>query len=123
GSFLPRYPNYISDAERGLDYLLGITIMDDERGDALINDDAILALGLLSAEHLAQVKELTRHVRRIFDADLRGNGLVLIDMKIEIGLVDGQVVVIDEVSADAMRVMDQSDQVLDHAVLCQQLIG
>ncbi|SFQ88085.1 phosphoribosylaminoimidazole-succinocarboxamide synthase [Halopseudomonas formosensis] len=123
GSFLRRYRNYISDAERGLDYLVEITIKDDERGDPLINDDAILALGLLSAEHLAEAKELTRQVCRIVEADLRGKGLVLIDMKIEIGLVDGQVVVIDEVSADAMRVMDQSGQVLDHAVLCQQLIG
>src|SRR5690606_19882135 len=123
GSFLRRYRNYISDAERGLDYLVEITIKDDERGDPLINDDAILALGLLSAEHLAQAKQLTRQVCRIVEAALRGRGLVLIDMKIEIGLVDGQVVVIDEVSADAMRVMDQAGKLLDHAVLCQQLIG
>src|SRR5690606_12453243 len=30
GSFLRRYRNYISDAERGLDYLVEITIKDDE---------------------------------------------------------------------------------------------
>src|SRR5690606_41354302 len=92
GSWLRRCRDYICDGERGLDYLVEITTKDDERGDPLINEDAILAVGLLGAEHLAQAKERTRQVCRIAEADLRGKGLVLIDMKIEIGLVDGQVV-------------------------------
>ena len=44
-------------------------------------------------------------------------------MKIEIGLVDGQVVVIDEISADAMRVMDAEGKVLEHATVFERLIG
>jgi len=61
-------------------------------------------------------------VCRIVEADLREKGLTLIDMKIEIGLVDGEVVVIDEISADAMRVMDEAGKVLDHAVVYERLI-
>lgn len=123
GSFLRRYQKYISDPQRKLDYLVEITTKDDERGDPLINDDTIVALGLLTQSHLQQAKELTRRVCRIVEADLRNKGLVLIDMKIEIGLVDGKVVVIDEVSADAMRVMDEDGSVLDHGTLYEKLIG
>lgn len=123
GSFIRRYQQYIRDVEQKFDYLVEITIKDDERGDPQINDETILALGLVSAEHLEQAKEMTRRVGRIVEADLRAKDLILIDMKIEIGLVDGKVVVIDEVSADAMRVMDASGKVLDHATFSAMLIG
>ncbi len=122
GSFLRRYKDYIRDEGKQLDYLVELTLKDDERGDPLINDDTIIALELLSPAHLEQARELTRQVCRIVEADLRNKGLTLIDMKIEIGLVDGEVVVIDEVSADAMRVMDQHGKVLDHDVLYEKLI-
>lgn len=122
GSFLRRYQRYIPETGPKLDHLVEITIKDDERGDPLINDDTIVALGLLTGPHLDQAKDLTRSVCRIVEADLRDKGLTLIDMKIEIGLVDGEVVVIDEVSADAMRVMDEDGNVLDHGVLYEKLI-
>lgn len=123
GSFIRRYQQYIRDTEARLDYLVEITVKDDERGDPLINDDTMVAIGLLSPAHLAEAKELTRRVCRIVEADLRDKGLTLIDMKIEIGFVDGQVVVIDEVSADAMRVMDAEGKVLEHGTLYDKLIG
>lgn len=123
GSFIRRYQQYIQDTGQKLDYLVEITVKDDERGDPLINDDTIVALGLLSAVHLEQAKDITRRVCRIVEADLRGKGLALIDMKIEIGLVDGEVVVIDEISADAMRVMDEGGKVLNHGTVHERLIG
>ena len=123
GSFLRRYKQYIRDAEQKLDYLVELTLKDDERGDPLINDDTVIALGLLSPAHLEQAKELTRQVCRIVEADLRKKDLVLIDMKIGIGLVGGQVVVIDEVSADAMRVMDAEGNVLEHGVFYEKLMS
>lgn len=123
GSFLRRYQNYIVDQSATLDYLVEITVKDDERGDPLINDDSIIALGLLTRDHLEEAKALTRQVCRIVDVDLRDQGLTLIDMKIELGLVGGKVVVIDEVSADAMRVMDAQGTVLGHDALCATLIN
>jgi len=123
GSFIRRYQQYIRDAEAKLDYLVEITVKDDERGDPLINDDTIVALDLVSSDHLKQAKNITRRVCRIVEDDLRKKDLILIDMKIEIGLVDGQVVVIDEISADAMRVMDADGTVLDHAVVFDRLIN
>ena len=123
GSFVRRYKQYIRDAERKLDYLVEITVKDDERGDPLINDDTIVALGLASPAQLEQAKDITRRVCRIVEADLNEKGLTLIDMKIETGLVDGEVVVIDEISADAMRVMDKEGKVLDHGTVYERLIG
>nr|AMP42471.1 phosphoribosylaminoimidazole-succinocarboxamide synthase [uncultured bacterium IN-14] len=123
GSFARRYQQYIRDAERKLDYLVEITVKDDERGDPLINDDTIVALGLASPAQLEQAKDITRRVCRIVEADLNEKGLTLIDMKIETGLVDGEVVVIDEISADAMRVMDKEGKVLDHGTVYEKLIG
>src|SRR5690606_27265458 len=123
GSFVRRYQRYIRDTDGKLDYLVEITVKDDERGDPLINDDTIRALGLLSPEHLQQATDITRRVCQIVEADLRAKGLTLIDMKIEIGLVEGEVVVIDEISADAMRVMGEDGKVLDHGTVCEKLIG
>jgi phosphoribosylaminoimidazole-succinocarboxamide synthase len=123
GSFVRRYKQYIRDTVQKLDYLVEITLKDDERGDPLINDDTLVALGLLSPAHLQQAKDITRNVCRIVEADLRGKGLTLIDMKIELGLVDGEVVVIDEISADAMRVMDDTGTVLAHGTVYEKLIG
>lgn len=123
GSFIRRYKQYIRNTEQKLDYLVEITVKDDERGDPLINDDAIVAIGLVSTEHLAQAKDITRRVCRIVEADLASKGLTLIDMKIELGLVDGKVVVIDEISADAMRVMDVAGNVLEHSMVHEKLVG
>lgn len=123
GSFIRRYQQYIRDTEQKLDYLVEITLKDDERGDPLINDDTLVALGLLSPSHLQQAKDITRNVCRIVEADLRAKGLTLIDMKNELGLVDGEVVVIDEISADAMRVMDDTGTVLAHGTVYEKLIG
>lgn len=122
GSFVRRYQQYIRDAGQKLDYLVEITVKDDERGDPLINDETIVALGLVSPSHLERAKDITRRVCGLVEADLSDKGLTLIDMKIEIGLVDGEVVVIDEISADAMRVMDKEGKVLDHGTVCETLI-
>ena len=123
GSFKRRYQNYIGENVSTLNYLVEITIKDDERGDPLMNDDTILALGLLSQQHLDEAKDLTRRVCSIVESHLAEKNLTLIDMKIEIGFVGGKVVVIDEVSADAMRVMDADGNVLDHATFGEKLLG
>lgn len=122
GSFIRRYQEYIPDGEQKFDYLVEITVKDDERGDPQINDDIIVALGLLSSGQLEQAKNITRSVCHLVEADLLNKGLILIDMKIELGLVEGKVVVIDEVSADAMRVMNINGKVLDHGALYEKLI-
>lgn len=123
GSFCRRYRKHVSGELQALDYLVEITLKDDERGDPLINDDAIVALGILEREQLARARELTRRAARIIAAELGEKGLDLVDLKVEFGLVDGKVTLIDEVSADSMRVMDRRGEVLSHEELFRRLTG
>jgi len=122
GSFLRRYGAYAREFQE-LDYLVEITIKDDERGDPLINDDTILALEIMTAEQLETAKDLTRRLTRLVEEELAAKDLKLIDIKFEFGLVDGAVAVIDEISGDNMRVMDKEGKLLDQKELCGAFFG
>lgn len=122
GSFLRRYQNYVAKKLQDLDYLVEITLKDDERGDPLINDDAIVALGILSGAQLKTAKQLTRSITEIVEQELAKCNLRLVDIKIEFGLIDGQIVLIDEISADSMRVMDEKGQILPHEEVYRCLV-
>lgn len=104
GSFVRRYGLH---AQEGLplDALVEITLKDDERGDPLINDEAIAALGLMEPGQLNAAKEMVRRAARILHEHMAGRGLNLVDIKFECGLVAGELAVIDDVSTDNMRVM------------------
>lgn len=117
GSFLRRYGKYMKEELKDLDRLVEITLKDDEQGDPLINDDTVVALGLLNREQLESAKDLTRRITGIVEEDLRGRGFRLVDMKIEFGLIDDAIALMDEVSADSMRVMDENGHVLSHEEL------
>ncbi|MDD2909407.1 MAG: phosphoribosylaminoimidazolesuccinocarboxamide synthase [Candidatus Pacebacteria bacterium] len=103
GSFVRRYGDYIQEMEK-LPHLVEVTIKDDERGDPLINDDAVVALGIMSLKELNEAKELTRRIAQIIELDLGEKGLKLIDLKLEFGKINGKIVLIDEISGDCMRV-------------------
>lgn len=103
GSFVRRYGDYIQKMEK-LPYLVEVTIKDDERGDPLINDDAVVALGIMSLKELNEAKELTKKIAQIIELDLREKDLKLIDLKLEFGKIDEKIVLIDEISGDCMRV-------------------
>ena len=121
GSFLRRYANYVGEELQDLNYLVEITLKDDERGDPLINDDTILVLGILQSEQLEQAKDLTRRATQVIEKELKEKGLTLVDIKFEFGLIDGQVALIDEVSADSMRVME-SGKTLSHEEVYSRIL-
>lgn len=103
GSFVRRYGKYV---EQGADLggLVEITLKDDERGDPLIVDEAIAALGLLSLDEVKEAKALVRRAAEVIRRDLEEKGLELLDIKFECGVVDDQLVIIDDISTDNMRV-------------------
>ncbi len=80
GSFLKRYSKYLNIGV-SLDYLVEITIKDDEKGDPLINDEAIIALGILNREHLEEAKYLTKKIAKFISTILWSRGLFLVDIK------------------------------------------
>ncbi len=110
GSFLRRYAQYAEEFQP-LDALVEITLKDDQRGDPLINDEALVQLGLTTADDLEVIKALARQVSGIIRDDLASRSLELIDIKFEFGKVGSQIVVIDDISGDNMRVFKDGTQV------------
>ena len=104
GSFIRRYPHLVENMHP-LNYLVEITIKDDEVGDPLINDEALCMLKVLDESELESVKKITKSAASVIEKELKYKGLDLIDFKIEFGKINGEIAIIDEISGDGMRVM------------------
>ncbi|HHW60968.1 MAG TPA: phosphoribosylaminoimidazolesuccinocarboxamide synthase [Syntrophomonadaceae bacterium] len=110
GSFLRRYALYTKEFQP-LDALIEITLKDDLRGDPLINDDALIQLGLVNPPELKSIKEMAGKIAKIIKDDLAESGLDLIDIKFEFGKAGGEIILIDDISGDNMRVFKDGHQV------------
>ena len=81
------------------------TFKNDEKGDPLVTKDALVALGVMTAEQYDAIKEETQKITQIVADDLKEKGMVLYDIKFEFGYApDGSVMLIDEVASGNMRV-------------------
>lgn len=80
---------------------------DDERGDPSVNDDLILALGLLTSSELKEVKETTLRINKLLYDFFDELGMVLVDFKIEFGRYKNGIILGDEISMDSMRLWDR----------------
>jgi len=103
GSFIRRYGKY-AEKDKPLDYLVEITLKDDDRGDPLINEEGVVQLELMSKAEVELVTSLTKKITRLISQECKNFGLELIDIKLEFGRVEGKIAVIDEISGDNMRV-------------------
>jgi len=111
GSFLRRYGGYAQQGD-DLNYLVEVTLKDDERADPPITKDTLLALNVMTGEEFEACKELTGKITRLLAQDLSAKGLDLQDAKFEFGKSGGRVLLIDEISGGCMRVY--KDGVLLH---------
>ena len=121
GSFVRRYGRYIKEGTP-LDYLVEVTLKDDERGDPLVNEDSLRQLGLMTAEEIEFATSLTKKVTKLVEKELERFGLELIDIKFEFGRVEGKIMVVDEISGDNMRVKKDGKGV-DQKELCEIVCG
>lgn len=104
GSFFRRYANYCTEGQI-LDSLIEITIKDDERGDPIISKETLLALNVLNENEYKQIIELTHKICNFIKDELATKDLELYDIKLEFGKdTDGNIMLIDELSAGNMRV-------------------
>ena len=103
GSFLRRYGEYCKEGQ-DLDFYVEVSLKDDERGDPMISKDALDMLGILSHAEYEDLKARTKQVTAIIRDDLEAKGLVLYDIKLEFGRINGKVTLIDEFSWGVMRV-------------------
>ena len=103
GSFLRRYGMYAQEGQ-DLDSLVEITLKDDDRGDPLITKDTLAVLGIVTNDEYESLKSQTKHICKTLKDDLAKYGCELIDIKLEFGRYNGQVILIDEISGGSMRV-------------------
>lgn len=104
GSFLKRYP-FIPPFFEFEEVLLEITTKG--KTDVLVTPGAMVKMELLTKEQLSRALQLTKDVSKILTETFQGKKLRLLDGKIEIGIIDGEVVVIDDISPGNIRVCQQ----------------
>lgn len=102
GSFIRRYGDYCTEGQ-DLDFLVEVSLKNDERGDPMIAPDTLEMLGIMTQSEYNTLKELTKRITAVIRDDLLEKGLSLYDIKIEFGRINGEIALIDEVSAGCMR--------------------
>ena len=109
GSFTRRYGLYAAEGQT-LPALVEITLKDDARNDPLITRDALDALGILTGEETNTLKKMARNISGLIKDELASKGMELYDIKLEFGLIDGEISLIDEVASGNMRVYKDGTQ-------------
>ena len=104
GSFIRRYGEYIEDGTRLEGGYVECTFKNDEKGDPLVTSEGLAALGVMSEEMFASMKEQTLKITKIVADDLKTIGLDLWDIKFEFGYNNDEVILIDEIASGNMRV-------------------
>lgn len=111
GSFMRRYGLYAREGQE-LDGFVEVTLKDDAAGDPPISKEALAMLKVLSHEDYETLVAMTREISDIIKEVLADKGLDLYDIKLEFGRdLDGNIILIDEVSGGNMRVYKGKDYV------------
>ena len=111
GSFIRRYGALI-ESGADLPSYVETTHKDDEKGDPLITKDALVAIGVMTAEQYDSLKAQTQQITKIVADDLKEKGMELYDIKFEFGYApDGTVMLIDEVASGNMRVYKDGEYI------------
>ena len=104
GSFFRRYGDYIEEGA-DLPAYVETTFKNDAKGDPLVTKDALVALGVMTAEQYDSLKDMTQAITKIVADELKARGLDLYDIKFEFGYdAEGNVMLIDEIASGNMRV-------------------
>lgn len=124
GSILRAYPDYLKEGQELRDFF-EITTKNDEAGDPRISKELLSSPDFgtpMTESQYDECKELCLKAAKVMQKDLAGIGLTLIDLKFEIGEVNGKIVLIDEVSPGIMRVYN-GDKQLSEEKLADALIN
>ena len=120
GSFVRRFGLYCKEGE-ALPKVFEATLKDDDHDDPPATAEILSALKLLTQAQYDRIHQDTIKICDIIKDDLKERGLELIDIKVEFGLVDGEIALIDEVSAGNMRVYKDGKK-LDYLTLSNMVV-
>ncbi len=122
GSFIKRYGAYIEDGTVLEGGYVETTFKDDEKCDPLVTKDALVALGVMSAEMYDSMKEQTLLITKLVAEELAKKDLDLYDIKFEFGYNNGEVILIDEIASGNMRVY-KDGSIVDPVELTKIILG
>jgi phosphoribosylaminoimidazole-succinocarboxamide synthase len=83
-------------------------LKDDALHDPMVNDYHILSLGWATADQIAAMKDITFRVNTVLKALFEQAGMLLVDYKLEFGMVEDELVLGDEFSPDGCRIWDKT---------------
>ena len=104
GSLIRTYP--FREGTRLSPPIIVMDYKDDKLHDPMLNDDIILALGLVSADELETIKHSAREINALLITLFESVGITLVDFKVEFGRFNGEIYLGDEISMDSMRLWD-----------------
>mgnify|MGYP000962216469 FL=1 len=85
-----------------------LSYKNDALNDPLINDDHAVALGIVTEEELANIREQALKINSLLQKLYLKANLVLVDFKIEFGKdKNGKIILADEISPDTCRLWDK----------------
>ena len=124
GSLLRRFPNKYTHGQ-SIAFFFETTLKSDAEDDPVITKEELAMQGILTESQYDQVKRICREAAEIVQVDLKEEGLTLVDIKFEVGWVDDEIVLIDEISAGVMRVAKgcvSATNILNEAQLAEILV-
>lgn len=122
GSFIRRYGEYIKNGTPLTGGYVECTFKNDALGDPLVTSEGLAALGVMSEEMFASMKEQTLKITKVVADDLKTIGLDLWDIKFEFGYNNGEVILIDEIASGNMRVY-KGDKIVDPIELTSLILN
>ncbi len=121
GSFIKRYGEYIKNGTPLEGGYVECTFKNDALGDPLVTKDALVALGVMTAEMYDSIKEQTLKITKVVADDLKTMGLDLWDIKFEFGYNNNEVILIDEIASGNMRVY-KGNKIMDPIELTKVIL-
>lgn len=104
GSFSKKYGAVEGTALQNT--VVEFSVKSDELGDPMINESQITALGLATAEELAEMTGQALRTNRLLCSLFDKARIRLVDFKLEFGRCGGKIILCDEVSPDSCRLWD-----------------
>jgi phosphoribosylaminoimidazole-succinocarboxamide synthase len=104
--------------------LYELYLKNDELRDPLISDYHALSLGWATQEQLDEMADLSFNANRILSQLFAEHNMILVDFKLEFGILNGKILLADEISPDTCRIWDSvTHETLDKDRFRQDLGG
>ncbi len=97
----------VEEGVKLLSPVVELYLKNDELGDPMINETYIEAFDLGNTENVLEAKDTAIKINEILKNFFDKNGLLLVDYKLEFGVLNGKTLLADEITPDTMRLWDK----------------